>query len=153
MPDLARIVSLVDFDNDCVGTALKVARALGEKLYAVRLDTGENMVDRSLAAGPGAHGSMDGELRGVNAVLVHRVRDALDRSGFGHVRIVVSGGFEGEKIRRFREAGVPVDGFGVGSSLIRDQVNFTADIVKVDEQQIAKVGRRYRENPSLARVE
>ncbi len=153
VPDLARIVSLVDFDNDCVGTALKVARALGEKLYAVRLDTGENMVDRSLAAGPGAGGSMDGELRGVNAVLVHRVRDALDRNGFGHVRIVVSGGFEGEKIRRFREAGVPVDGFGVGSSLIRDQVNFTADIVKVDERQIAKVGRRYRENPSLARVE
>ena len=152
VPDLVRIVSLVDFDNDCVGTALKVARALGEKLYAVRLDTGENMVDRSLADGSGAGGALDEELRGVNALLVRKVRDALDRNGFGHVRIVVSGGFEGAKIRSFREAGVPVDAFGVGSSLIRDQVNFTADIVKLGGEDVAKAGRGHRQNRSLERV-
>ena len=66
VPDSVRVVSLVDFDNDCVGTALEVARALGEKLYAVRLDTAENMVDRSLAGEAEAGGASARELRGVN---------------------------------------------------------------------------------------
>lgn len=153
IPESVRVVSLVDFDNDCVTTALAVARALGERLYAVRLDTAEDMVDRSLA-GEGAGDGAGGEsLRGVNPRLVHKVRDALDRHGFNHVRIVTSGGFDAARIRRFREAGVPVDAFGVGSSLIRDQVNFTADVVRVDGKFVAKAGRRYRSNPSLASVE
>ena len=152
VPETVRIVSLVDFENDCVGTALKVARALGEKLYAVRLDTAENMVDRSLAAEAEADGASAGEFRGVNRWLVHKVREALDRDGFGHVRIVVSGGFDGARIRRFRAGGVPVDAFGVGSSLIRGQVNFTADVVKVGGKAVAKAGRGYRPNPSLERV-
>ena len=152
VPDSVRVVSLVDFDNDCVGTALKVARALGDKLYAVRLDTAENMVDRSLAAEAEADGAGGRELRGVNRWLVHKVREALDRNGFGHVRIVVSGGFDGARIRRFRTDGVPVDAFGVGSSLIRGQVNFTADVVKVGDDAVAKAGREYRPNPSLERV-
>ena len=151
LPDSARIVSLVDFDNDCVGTALDVARALGERLFAVRVDTPENMVDRSLAAEGGVAGA--GDVRGVNARLVHKVRDALDRHGFGRVRIVASGGFDSARIRRFRKDGVPVDAFGVGSSLIRDQVNFTADIVKMGSRLVAKAGRRYRPNPALERVE
>ena len=113
LPDSVRIVSLVDFDNDCVGTALAVARALGEKLFAVRLDTAEDMVDQSLA-GDGGGGEHDPCLRGVNPPLVRNVRDALDRHGFSHVRIVTSGGFDADRIRRFREAGVPVDAFGVG---------------------------------------
>ncbi|MDE0072413.1 MAG: quinolinate phosphoribosyl transferase [Gammaproteobacteria bacterium] len=152
VPDSVRVVSLVDFDNDCVRTALKVARALGEKLYAVRLDTAENMVDRSLAREAEAGGARESELRGVNRWLVHKVREALDQGGFGHVRIVVSGGFDGARIRRFRTDGVPVDAFGVGSSLIRGQVNFTADVVKVGGKAVAKAGRRYRPNPSLERV-
>ena len=152
VPDSVRIVSLVDFDNDCVGTALGVARALGEKLHAVRLDTSESMVDRSLAAGGAPEGASEEELRGVNRWLVLRVRDALDRNGFGHVRIVASGGFDGAKIRSFREAEIPVDAFGVGSSLIRDHVNFTADIVRVGGESVAKAGRWHRPNRALARV-
>ena len=152
VPGSVRIVSLVDFDNDCVGTALAVALALGEKLYAVRLDTAEDMIDRSLAGEPPG-GEGEASLRGVNPPLVHKVRDALDRNGFSHVGIVTSGGFEAARIRRFREAGVPVDAFGVGSSLIRDQVNFTADVVRVDGEPVAKAGREYRSNPSLERVE
>ena len=152
LPDSVRIVSLVDFDNDCVGTALKVARALGRRLYGVRLDTPENKVDRSLAAEGAAGDGDQGELKGVNPLLVRKVRDALDRNGFGHVRIVVSGGFGGVKIRRFRDAEVPVDAFGVGASLIGDHVNFTADVVKVGGEFIAKTGRRYRPNPSLEPV-
>ena len=67
--------------------------------------------------------------RGVNERLVQKVRDALDAEGFGDVRIVASGGFTVEKIARFEERGVPVDAYGVGSSLLRGPNDFTADVV------------------------
>ena len=71
---------------------------------------------------------------------------------FGHVRIVVSGGFTVEKIRAFEELGVPVDAYGVGSSLIRGANDFTADVVMTDGQPSGKFGRRLRENPRLELV-
>ena len=90
---------------------------------------------------------------GVNERLVRKVRDALDRDGFEHVRIVASGGFTVERIREFEERGVPVDSYGVGSALIRGENDYTADIVMTDGRPAAKAGRRYRENPRLERVE
>ena len=90
---------------------------------------------------------------GVNERLVHKVRDALDRDGFEQVRIVASGGFTIEKIREFEEKGVPVDAYGVGSSLIRGSNDFTADIVLTDGRPSAKVGRSFKPNPRLALVE
>jgi nicotinate phosphoribosyltransferase len=139
-----QVISLVDFDNDCVATSLAVARALGERLAGVRLDTSEAMVDRSIVAQMG-----DFDPRGVNPQLVRNVRAALDREGFQHVRITVSGGFTPDKIRRFEDEGVPVDSYGVGSSLFRGQFDFTADIVIVDGAPVAKAGRWYRPNPRL----
>ena len=44
------LVVLVDFENDCVRTSLAVARALGKRLYGVRLDTAGNLVDSSVVA-------------------------------------------------------------------------------------------------------
>jgi nicotinate phosphoribosyltransferase len=139
-----QVISLVDFDNDCVATSLAVARALGARLAGVRLDTSEAMVDRSVVAQMG-----DFDPRGVNPQLVRNVRAALDREGFQHVRITVSGGFTPEKIRRFEDERVPVDSYGVGSSLFRGQFDFTADIVVVDGAPVAKAGRWYRPNPRL----
>jgi len=81
------------------------------------------------------------------------VRRALDREGFQHVKIVVSGGFTVEKIRQFEEQGVPVDMYGVGSSLFQGRFDFTADVVRVEGKPCAKVGRGYRPNPRLERVE
>ena len=147
MPDKVRIVSLVDFDNDSVGTSLAVARALGERLWGVRLDTSGTMVDRSMEGGMG-----DFDPRGVNRHLVHKVREALDREGFGHVQIVVSGGFSAEKIRAFEEAGVPADGYGVGSVLMRGSFDYTADIVLVEGEAMAKVGRWHRPSERLELV-
>jgi nicotinate phosphoribosyltransferase len=147
MPEDVRVISLVDFDNDSVGTSLAVARALGSRLWGVRLDTSSNVVDRSLFGEMG-----DFEPTGVNPRLVTRVREALDRDGFGPVRIAVSGGFTVEKIRRFEDAGVPVDSYGVGSALMRGSYDYTADVVRVDGRDVAKVGRWYRENPRLERV-
>ncbi len=148
LPDDVQIVSLVDFDNDSVATSLAVARALGERLWGVRLDTSGTMVDRCLVGNMG-----DYDPRGVNAPLVHRVRDSLDGAGFGHVRIVVSGGFDAEKIRAFEDACVPVDSYGVGSSLIKGSFDYTADIVLVEGKPLAKAGRWHRPNDRLKVVE
>jgi nicotinate phosphoribosyltransferase len=142
------VTVLVDFWNDSVTTAIEVADALGDDLWGVRLDTSERLVDRSLWDEMG-----DFPPAGVNAVLVHKVRQALDAAGHERVKIVVSGGFTPEKITDFERLGVPVDAYGVGSSLLRGDNDFTADIVLVDGKPCAKVGRRYRPNPRLEKVE
>ena len=148
MPEHTRLVTLVDFENDCVGTSLACARALGAQLYGVRLDTSETMVDKSVIP-------QMGTIRptGVNPQLVCNVRRALDAEGFPNVKIVVSGGFTVEKIRLFEEQGVPVDAYGVGSSLYQGRFDFTADVVRVEGKPCAKAGREYRPNARLERVE
>src|SRR5919201_283877 len=147
-PEDINITVLVDFENHSVATALEVARALGPRLWGVRLDTSESLVDQSLWQEMG-----DFKPIGVNERLVRKVRDALDRDGFEQIKIVASGGFTIEKIREFEEKDVPVDAYGVGSSLIRGSNDFTADIVLTDGRPSAKVGRRYKPNPRLALVE
>jgi nicotinate phosphoribosyltransferase len=142
------ITVLVDFENDSVRTALEVADALGAQLWGVRLDTSEDLVDRSLTEEMGGF-----KPTGVNPRLVGKVREALDLAGYGDVRIVASGGFTVQRIREFEAAGVPVDAYGVGSSLIRGDNDFTADVVRVDGRPCAKVGRRYAPNPRLERVQ
>jgi nicotinate phosphoribosyltransferase len=142
------VTVLVDFENDSVRTALEVARELGPRLWGVRLDTSSQLVDRALWTEMG-----DFDPRGVNEQLVRKVRDALDRDGFEHVKIVASGGFDVERIRAFEERGVPVDSYGVGSALIRGENDFTGDIVMTDGRASAKVGRRFRDNPRLELVE
>ncbi len=142
-PDM-NVVVLVDFDNDSVRTSLEVARALGRKLWGVRLDTSERLVDRSLWGELG-----DFDPCGVNERLVRKVRAALDAEGSDWIRIVASGGFTVDKIRAFERAGVPVDVYGVGSSLLRGSNDFTADIVRVDGRPVAKVGRWERASSRL----
>jgi nicotinate phosphoribosyltransferase len=146
-PDDLNVTVLVDFENDSVSTALEVARALGPRLWGVRLDTSEALVDRSLW-------NELGEFKptGVNERLVRKVRDALDRDGFERIKIVASGGFTVEKIREFEQRGVPVDSYGVGSSLIRGSNDFTADVVLTDGRPSAKAGRGFRPNERLELV-
>src|SRR5437763_4119029 len=146
-PDMS-VTVLVDFENDSVRTALEVAEALGDRLWGVRLDTSETLIDRSLWDEQG-----DFKPTGVNEQLVRKVRRALDEAGFASVRIVVSGGFTVEKIRAFEEREVPVDAYGVGSSLIRGANDFTADVVMTDGKPSGKFGRHLRENPRLELVE
>jgi nicotinate phosphoribosyltransferase len=141
------VTVLVDFENDSVRTALEVADALGDRLWGVRLDTSESLVDRSLWTELG-----DFRPTGVNERLVWKVRDALDDAGHERVRIVASGGFTVDKIRAFEDEGVPVDAYGVGSSLIRGSNDFTADVVVTDGKPSGKVGRSYRENARLEPV-
>jgi nicotinate phosphoribosyltransferase len=141
------VTVLVDFENDSVRTALEVAEALGDKLWGVRLDTSELMVDRALWARMG-----DLKPTGVNPELVRLVRDALDAAGHQHVHIVASGGFDADKIAEFEREGTPVDAYGVGSSLVQGANDFTADVVRLEGRACAKAGRRFRPNPRLERV-
>lgn len=147
-PPDTNVTVLVDFENNSVETALAVARALGDKLWGVRLDTSESLVDRSLWDEMG-----DFKPTGVNERLVWKVREALDRDGFERLKIVVSGGFTLDKIRDFETRGVPVDAYGIGSSLIRGANDFTADVVLADGRPSGKVGRRFRANERMEFVE
>jgi nicotinate phosphoribosyltransferase len=163
-PDVA-VISLVDYNNDVITDSLAVARAVRAEygdgvLSAVRVDTSERLIDRSLIGDAEFWGTET--LTGVNPPLVRRLRDALDREGFGYVGIVVSGGLTPAKIRRFEQQGVPVVAYGVGSSLLGhndgahgllNNFDFTADIVQVDGHPQSKVGRRFRPNPRLCPVD
>src|SRR4051794_28315659 len=139
------VTLLVDFANDSVQTALEVARALGPDLWGVRLDTSDKLVDEGLRR-------KGIDATGVNAELVRLVRSELDANGFRDVRIVGSGGFTADRIRQFEAAGVPIDAYGVGSSLIRGSNDFTADVVMADGRPAGKVGRELRPNPRLRPV-
>jgi nicotinate phosphoribosyltransferase len=141
------VTVLVDFHNDSVRESVAVADALGDRLWGVRLDTSDKLVDRSLWEDMGYF-----KPTGVSEELVRRVRGALDEAGHERVKIVASGGFTVDRIREFERGGVPVDSYGVGSSLLRGSNDYTADVVLLEGRPCAKVGRRYRPNPRLERV-
>jgi nicotinate phosphoribosyltransferase len=141
------VIALVDYDNDCVKTSIEVAQALEGRLWGVRIDTAEYMVDRSVVPQMGSF-----RPTGVNAQLVWNVRNALDAEGFGEVKIIASGGFDAARITAFEEEGVPVDAYGVGAALFDGRFDFTADIVQVNGKPQAKAGRSLRENSRMERV-
>jgi nicotinate phosphoribosyltransferase len=121
-PDVPRIV-LVDTFKDEAEEALRVAHALGNRLYGIRLDT------------PSERGR-------VTPDLVKEVRARLDQAGFAHVKIVVSGGLTPERIGVFKEAGAQVDSYAVGSYISgATPIDFTGDIKEIDGRPIAKRGR------------
>ena len=133
---MPRIV-LVDTFKDEAEEALRVAHALGDRLYGVRLDT------------PSERGR-------VTAELVHEVRARLDQADFHHVRITVSGGLTPDRIRYFKEAGAPVDSFAVGSAISdASPIDFTGDLKEIDGRPIAKRGRipGRTDNPRLERID
>lgn len=121
-PDVPRIV-LVDTFRDEAEEALRVAQALGDRLYGIRLDT------------PSERGRVTPEL-----VLECRAR--LDQAGFTHVKIIISGGLTPDRIRIFKDAGAPVDSFAVGSFIAgAEPIDFTGDLKEIDGRPIAKRGR------------
>jgi nicotinate phosphoribosyltransferase len=146
-PDV-NLVALVDFDNDSVGTSLKCCEAMGDQLWGVRLDTSETLVDKSIVPIMQNFKPM-----GVTPKLVEMTRQTLDKHGYDKVKIIVSGGFNPEKIAEFEKMQVPVDVYGVGSYLMQGAYNFTADVVLLEGRPCAKVGRQYNPNPRLDPVE
>lgn len=145
-----KLMVLVDYNNDVVEESLRVARHFGDKLSAVRVDTSNNMVDQYFMRNQDKLGTFDP--RGSNPTLIFALREALDNEGFHNVKIVVSGGFNAEKISDFEKQNTPVDIYGVGSSLLKVNISFTGDNVLLDGKEQAKAGRKYRPNPRLERV-
>ncbi|MEH6938027.1 nicotinate phosphoribosyltransferase [Bacillus sp. JJ664] len=145
------LIVLVDYNNDVINDALKVAREFGKKLKAVRVDTSKTMIDQYFIANPELLGTFDP--RGVNPPLIFALREALDKEGYQHVQIVVSGGFTVDRILAFEKQGVPVDLYGVGGSLLKVNIGFTGDNVELNGVSQAKAGRKLRENNRLEKVE
>lgn len=181
-------IALVDFNNDCVNDSVMVCKIMFEhyikekskgdletakkfELFGVRLDTSGSLRDKSIQ--PIGDPSLD---LGVNPRLVFNVRQALDNAWktwdldepmkkeakefCEKVKIVVSGGFNPDKITRFEKLMVPVDIYAVGSYLFDNHgptvTDFTADVVRVKINgewiDMAKVGRAHLDNPDLERV-
>lgn len=176
-------IQLADFNNDTVRSSFETLTAFWQRyraayengdetamqqwtLNGVRLDTSGQLRDRSLD---------DNDPKGVSPVLVRTVRRALNNA-WTHwnvpthleevakryceqVRIIVSGGFNREKVEHFERARTPVDAYGVGSSFFSNDgqtnTDFTMDVVRVQIEgqwhDMAKVGRRPSDNPDLRR--
>jgi len=135
-PEIPRI-ALVDTFKDEAEESVRVADALGDRLWGVRLDT------------PSERGR-------VTADLVKEVRSRLDQAGHPDVKIVVSGGLDEERIGYFKEAQAPVDSFAVGSAISdASPIDFTGDLKEIDGRPVAKRGRipGRAENPRLERVD
>ena len=135
-PDVPRVV-LVDTFKDEAEESLRVAEALGDRLWGIRLDT------------PSERGRVTPEL-------VKEVRTRLDLAGHEHVKIVVSGGIDVERIGIFKAAGAPVDSFAVGSAISKaSPIDFTGDLKEIDGRPVAKRGRipGRTENPRLQRID
>jgi len=131
-----RIV-LVDTFKDEAEETLRVAHALGDRLYGIRLDT------------PSERGR-------VTADLVKEVRARLDQEGYRHVKIVVSGGMDIDRIAYFKAAEAPIDSFAVGSAISdASPIDFTGDLKEIDGKPVAKRGRipGLSENPRLERID
>ncbi|HHY78738.1 MAG TPA: nicotinate phosphoribosyltransferase [Clostridiales bacterium] len=134
MPKEHKRIVLIDTFKDEAEEAVRVARALGRNLFAIRLDT------------PSERG-------GVTPELVREVRARLDLEGFNYVKIFVSGGLYPEKIRQLSEAGA--DAFGIGSYISgASAIDMTMDIKEVEGKPVAKRGRvpGRIENPKLIRL-
>lgn len=137
MPRDINRVALVDTFNDEAFEAVRVARALGDRLWGIRLDT------------PTERGR-------VTPDLVKEVRARLDQAGFPNVKIVVSGGVDLERIQLFKETHAPVDAYGVGSAIsAAPPIDFTGDLKEIDGKPIAKRGRipGITENSRLKRID
>ena len=123
MPRDINRVALVDTFHDEAEEAIRVAKALGDRLWGIRLDT------------PTERGR-------VTPDLVMEIRARLDQAGFPYVKIVVSGGMDLDRIKLFCAVHAPVDAFGVGSAIsAAPPIDFTADLKEVDGKPIAKRGR------------
>lgn len=133
-----KVTALIDYHNDVVRDSLKIARHLGDKLRAVRIDTSKSLIDHYFddkdTSGFDPHG--------VCKELVFALREALDKEGFDYVKIIVSSSFDAKKIRDFESHNTPVDIYGVGTALVKINVGFTGDLVKLNGKDQAKEGRK-----------
>lgn len=142
---------LVDTNNDVINDTLLVARHFKEKLWGVRVDTSISLQDKYFQRLNEPYDDMS--TRGVNVRLIKALRKALDDEGFNHVKIVVSSGFDVEKVKLFTSENAPVDTYGIGGSLIKCTRSFTGDVVNINGVAMAKEGRKELFSDRLKKVD
>lgn len=135
------LVGLVDYHNNVIKDSLLLWNHFKNTLKGVRVDT-------SIANRDEMFQNNEQEF-GVTPNQIKKLRKALDDVGANSVKIFVSSGFTPEKIKFFEDEKTPVDGYGVGQYLLKVNNFFCADATKLNGQMVAKVGRKYRENPKL----
>ena len=144
-----KVTALIDYNNNVVRDAVILAKHLGEKLNAVRVDTSKALIDHYFddkdTSGFDPHG--------VCKELIFALRKALDDNGFNYVKITVSSSFTAEKIKEWVSAKVPVNMYGVGTYFVNNMTcGFTGDLVVLDGKDQAKEGRANYSNPKLKKV-
>ncbi len=113
-------VALIDTFNDEKVEAIRVAEALGKKLFGVRLDTPSSR-------------------RGDFQKIIEEIRWELKLRGFGHVKIFVSGGLDEKRILSLNPV---VDAYGVGTSITNARsIDLAMDIIEIDGKPLAKRGK------------
>lgn len=134
-----QVTALIDYNNDVITDSLKLARHLGPVLRGVRVDTSKSLIDHYFDD----KDTSSFDPHGVCKELIFALRDALDQEGFTNVKIIVSSSFTAEKIAQWVNLNVPVDMYGVGTSLVNNMtVGFTGDLVELDGRPEAKEGRK-----------
>lgn len=144
-----KVTALIDYNNNVVHDSVMLAKHLGETLRAVRVDTSKSLIDHYFddkdTSGFDPHG--------VCKELIFALRKALDDNGFNFVKIIVSSSFTAEKIAEWVKLGVPVDTYGVGTSLVNNMTcGFTGDLVMLDGKKQAKEGRENIPSNRLEKV-
>jgi len=113
-------VSLIDTFNDEKIEAIRVAEALGKKLFGIRLDTPSSR-------------------RGDFQKIIEEIRWELNLRGFEQVQIYVSGGLDEKRILTLNPV---VDAYGVGTSITNARViDFAMDIIEMNGKPLAKRGK------------
>jgi len=160
-PDVPLIV-LLDFEGREREVCAEAARRFSYELAGVRLDTPANRIHqgghekvppalemRVLSQARDRAAAMAALARygagpGVTIEAVYAIRDLLDSLAAKSAKIVVSSGFDLDKVRAFRACNAPMDSIGTGSWVAFS--TFTSDILKVCEDgqwlDRCKVGRR-----------
>lgn len=143
-----KVTALIDYHNNCVWDSVMLAKHMNGNLQAVRVDTSMSLVDHYFddkdTSGFDPHG--------VCKELIFALREELDKCGHPEVQIIVSSGFTAEKIEEWEKAGVPVDVYGVGSSLLPVKVGYTGDLVELNGHPQAKEGRHNIPSTRLKKV-
>ena len=144
-----KVTALIDYNNDVVTDSLKLARVLKEDLNGVRIDTSKSLIDHYFDD----KDTSDFDPHGVCKELIFALRKALDDEGFNYVKITVSSSFSAEKIKEWKELGVPVSMYGVGTFFVNNTTcGFTGDLVMLDGKPEAKEGRANYPSDRLEKV-
>ncbi len=142
-----KLVALVDYNNDVINDSLKVLKKFNKEIYALRLDTSKNLIDKSLILLKNKYDI--NELKGINIHLVNLLRKELDKNNFKNVKIIATSGLDIKTINHLEEKNAPIDMYGVGKAFTNFFVNFTCDSVINNGRKESKIGRKYRKNDKL----